>query len=655
MPHGVTQEMLDRYKDLVFEKSVNVQVRRGDPVRCRDWAAVEAQRELQGLDDAAIATQLGLTEEQVTFIRIYAEKERYHLESHAVLYRLHGNRAEHVGTYAAAREAAERGAGRAQWLRGRTLGDVLRAVAAARPTHLALVDRGRGTRYAELLARGQVVAAGLRRLGLGRGDVLAAQLPGCAEFLVLHVALAEIGAVLNPIPMTYRGREVEYVLRDAHARGVVLPGEPRYAEAVELVERLRPALPHLAHAILVGGTARPGTVPWDALLADEGVAGAPHSERAANDSAADAREADGPPTASDPFVLLYTSGTEGPPKGVVHSHDTLLSNASWLVGELGVEPGDTLLTASPIAHLFALYLFYVGLHAGARNVVLERFEPAPLVELLARERVSVLGLAPAQLLALLRAPNLADHDLSALRLAITSGAPCPASAYQEAVARLGCQVVNQWGMTETQAGALTRPGDPLERTLTSTGRAAPGVELLVTDDRGLPLPPDAEGHLWYRSPYLFLGYHDKPEATRAAFAPGGWFRTGDLAALDTDGYLRLLGRSKDLVNRGGVKFHPGEIEDLLLGHPAVREAAIVPMPDVLLGERACLYASLHEGLSLTLDEVAAFLLERGVAKYKLPERLEVVAELPTTSSRKVQKGPLREDIARKLAAEAAGE
>src|SRR5262249_61587909 len=163
---------------------------------------------------------------------------------------------------------------------------------AARPTHLALVDRGRGMRYAELLARGQVVAAGLRRLGLGRGDVVAAQLPGCAEFLVLHVALAEIGAVLNPIPTTYRAREVEYVLRDGRARGVVLPAEPRYAEAVELVERLRPALPHLAHVILVGGAARPGTVPWDVLLADEGGVGAagaapsaaaPSSDRAAND------------------------------------------------------------------------------------------------------------------------------------------------------------------------------------------------------------------------------------------------------------------------------------------------------------------------------------------------------------------------------------
>src|SRR5262249_42985235 len=147
----------------------------------------------------------------------------------------------------------------------------------------------------------------------------------------------------------------------------------------------------------------------------------------------------------------------------------------------------------------------------------------------------------------------------------------------------------------------------------------------VTDDRGVPLPPDTEGHLWYRGPYLFRGYHNNPDATRAAFAPGGWFRTGDLAALGADGYLRLVGRSKDLVNRGGVKFHPGEIEALLLGHPAVREAAIVPMPDDRLGERACLYASLQEGAALTLDAIAAYLLDRGVAKYKLPERLEVVA------------------------------
>jgi cyclohexanecarboxylate-CoA ligase/acyl-CoA synthetase len=573
---------------------------------------------------------------------------------------LHGNRGEHVGTYAAARQAADQAVAEpsrrrtlatrlndrspeadpviSQWLRGRTLGDLLRSVVAARPAQLALVDRGRGMRYADLLARATVAATGLQRLGLGRSDVVAAQLPGCAEFLVLHVALAEIGAVLNPIPMTYRARDVEYVLRDGNARAVVLPGGERYAEAVTTVENLRPVLPHLAHLILVGGASRPGTVPWEALAAD-----ADPSMPAADASSS------APPTAADPFVLLYTSGTEGPAKGVVHPHDTLLSNASWLVGELGVEPSDVLLTASPIAHLFAMYLFYVGLHAGARSVVLERFEPTALVELLARERVTVLGLAPAQLLALLSAPNLADHDLSALRLVITSGAPCPPTAYQEAVARLGCQVVNQWGMTEVQAGALTRPGDPLARTLTTTGRAAPGVELRVTDDRGRPLPPDAEGHLWYRGPYAFAGYHDKPEATRAAFAPGGWFRTGDLAALDSDGYVRLVGRSKDLINRGGVKFHPGEIEDLALGHPAVRAAAMVPMPDATLGERACLYVALHAGATIALDELTAYLLQQGVAKYKLPERLEVLPELPASSSGKVQKGLLREDIVRRLA------
>jgi cyclohexanecarboxylate-CoA ligase len=624
-----------------------------------------------------------------------------------VLYRLRGNRAEHVDTYAAARRTADeafvatrerrsaleaatpqclsptdyvsrRGAGADMlsanehapagpggtlWLRGRTLGATLREVAAARPAHLALVDRGRGVRYAELLAGGEAVAAGLRRLGIGRGDVVAAQLPGCAEFLLLHVALAQLGAVLNPLPMTYRAREVEYVLRDARARAIVLPGEPRYHEAVSLVEGLRPALPQLDDVIQVGGSARPGAVPWDSLLADATQTARPDaaptvanlwSESTAQAGDRTGHAAEIPLTAADTFVLLYTSGTEGPPKGVVHTHDTLLSNAFWLVQELGVESGDALLTASPIAHLFALYLFYVGLHAGARNVVLERFEPAMLVERLARERVTVLGLAPAQLLALLRAPNLADHDLSALRLVLTSGAPCPASAYEEAVARLGCQVVNQWGMTETQAGALTRPGEPLERTLATTGRAAPGVELLITDDRGMPLPPDVEGHLWYRSPYLFTGYHDKPEASRAAFAPGGWFRTGDLGALDADGFLRLVGRSKDLINRGGVKFHPGEIEDLLLGHPAIREAAVVPMPDARLGERACLYVALQATATVTLEEIAAYLLERGVAKYKLPERLEVLPELPTTSSRKVQKGPLREDVARKFAVEAGG-
>jgi acyl-coenzyme A synthetase/AMP-(fatty) acid ligase len=513
---------------------------------------------------------------------------------------------------------------------------VLRAQIAARPTQLALVDREGSLSYRELLASAENASAGLRRLGVARGDIVAAQLPGCLEFLVLHVALAEIGAVLNAIPMTYRARELEYVLRDGHARVVVHSGDVRHAETVAVVEGLRPVLPQLAHVIVVDGAERPGTMSWETLV---GGAGELHESNATT-------------TANDPFVLLYTSGTEGPPKGVIHTHDTLLSNAFWLVGELGLEQSDVVLAASPLAHLFAMYLFYVGLHAGARSVILERFKLAALLELLVRERVTVLGLAPAQLLMLLGVPNLERYDLSALRLVITSGAPCPPGASQEAVTRLGCQVVNQWGMTEVQAGALTRPADPLQRTLTTTGRPAPGVELLITDDRGFPLPPDAEGHLWYRGPYLFVGYHEKPDATHAAFAPGGWFRTGDLGALDRDGYLRLVGRSKDVINRGGVKFHPGEIEELTTGHPAVRAAAMIPMADPRLGERACLYVSLQAGAKLALNELNAFLLDQGVAKYKLPERLEILPELPTTSSGKLLKGPLREEIMRKLAAEA---
>jgi non-ribosomal peptide synthetase component F len=475
VPDGVTQEMLDRFKDLVFEKSVNIQVRRGDPVRERDWAAIEAQRELQGLTDQQIAEELGLTERQVTFIRIVAEREHYRLESHGLLYELHGNRAEHVDTYQV-REARRFHMSSplpamepASYLRGQTLGDVVRAGVASQPDQLALIDRGRGLRFRAFLEQSQALAGGLRELGIGRGDVVAAQLPGCAEFFLLHLAVSELGAVLNPIPMTYRAREVEYVLQDAHAKAIVLPGAPRYEEAVELVDRLRPSLTNLAHVVLVGGEERAGTIPLSTLLnTSTETALAPML------------------SASDPFVLLYTSGTEGPAKGVIHPHDTLLSNAFWLVDVLGITRADTVLSASPIAHLFALYLFYLGLHTGSRTVILEQYEPGSLAALVERERVTVLGLAPAQLLALLQVPDLAERDLSALRLVITSGAPCPAAAYREAVERLGCTVVNQWGMTELQAGTLTRPGDPLERTLTTAGQPAPGVEICSQTIRGRP-------------------------------------------------------------------------------------------------------------------------------------------------------------------------
>ena len=641
---GITEAMIDTYGETIFRMSHNLQTRAGDPVRMLDWQEIERQREAMGLADIQIAERLGLAREQVMFIRNTEESRRFRVGQQAHLMDLGGGkrfRAERVvpfeerhryGEAALALRAALRFDGKRVaeyvahgWWREDTLSRWLARHAAERPDAVALVHAGSSTTWRELAARVEGFAAGLRRAGVERGETVAVQLPNIAEFIVAYLAICRLGAVMTTIHMPYRGAEFETFLRHSRSVAIVCLAQAKDWSPAATALRFGAALPDLRTVVALGA-------PPEGALGFSELAAAP---------AAEIRDLPGP-SAGDPMLLLYTSGTTSAPKAVPHSYHTLLSNARLGVPEHGIGPQDRVLSAAPFSHLFGLYALHVCWAAGAAAVLLPAFAPVDLAQSVARDRPSALWTAPAHIAAC-RAGGLFDaHDFSSLRLAIMSGSACPPELVRWLAARLpDCAVTQLWGMTETQAALYTRPGDALEVAAGSAGRASPGTEVRIASASGEALASGEEGELQVRGCLLFPGFFDNPAANEDAFLSDGWYRTGDLAAMDAVGNVAITGRSKDVINRGGHKFNPRDVEDLLDAHPKVLQSAIVPAPDPVLGERACCFVTLRPGVAdLQLDELVAYLAEHNIAKMKFPERLIIVAEMPLTPTRKVITGRL---------------
>lgn len=642
---GVTDEMIRTFGEIVFRMSPNLQERSGDPVRELDFAAIERQREGMGLADGQIAGRLGLTAEQVTYIRNSEESRRYRAGQQAYLLELGGGRrfrAEQVTRLedrprysedalrlrrafdfdpACARHYVERG-----WWGPDTLTQWLARHAAERPDLPAVVHGATTISWRVLAERVARTAEGLRAAGVARGEVVAVQLPNVPEFVVAYLAICRLGAVMTTLHMAYRQAEMAALLGHSRARTVICLAQAKDFSPAAACLALRGALPALTTVVALGPVVD-GAVPFSEL------------ERAS----ALAPRAVAPPVAADPFLLLYTSGTTSAPKGVPQNYHTMLSNARLSVPEHGLTGADRILSAAPFTHLFGLYALHCAWATGAASILLPVFAPGDLAAAVERDTPTALWAGPAHIAAC-RALGLLDrHDWSSLRLVILSGSACPSELVRGLAARLpGGTVAQLWGMTETQAALYTRPGDPPEVATRSAGRPSPGTEVRVVDPDGRPCPPGTEGELQVRGCLLFPGFHDNAGANAAAFTADRWYRTGDLAAVDAAGNVAITGRIRDVINRGGVKFNPRDVEELLDAHPKILQAAVVPMPDPVLGERACCFVTLRPNVErVTLEEVTTFLLERQIAKIKLPERLVIVPEMPLTPTRKVIKGQLR--------------
>jgi non-ribosomal peptide synthetase component E (peptide arylation enzyme) len=513
---------------------------------------------------------------------------------------------------------------RAGHWRPETFHQILARQADAHPDREVMVDRGRRVTYGELRDRVDRVAAGLRASGIGAGDVVTIQLPNWAEFAYVFFACERVGAIANQIGPDFRSREVEYILRFSESRAYVCPASFKGFDYVAMIRELRPGLPDLRRVFALGHASGADVESLDAVLSGASASPAwrPHIM-----------------DADDVMRMAFTSGTTGNPKGVTHTSNTTLAACRIINGDMHVTADDVLRIYLPLGLNWGYLTLLQTVMAGARAVLLDRFSARAALELIERERVTFVPSAPASIIAMLNDPELARFDLRSLRVVITGGASCPIETIREFRARMPGHLIELYGMLETGFHTYTRFTDDPEAVTGTIGRPATGMRLRIIDAEGRDVAPGAEGEIACDGPSVHLGYHRNPAANAELFTGDGWFRTGDLGQLDDAGNTRIVGRLKEMINRGGKKFFPREIEEILYTHPKLLHAAIVGVPDPRLGERNCLCVIPRGDAAISLDEMVAF-LRGGVATYKLPEELEVFAEFPFTPTGKIQRHAL---------------
>lgn len=523
-----------------------------------------------------------------------------------------------------------------RWWPGHTINDELDACVAECPDKIALtarrVEDGATTRftYRELALMADRVAVGLARLGVTRGDVVSIQLPNSWQFTVLYLACSRIGAVLNPLMPIFRERELSFMLAHGESKVVVVPRRFRGTDYEPMLRALQPGLPALRHVIVADAATAANS--FETLLSG------PQWEREPDAGEILTRHRPGP---DDVTQLLYTSGTTGEPKGVMHTANTLFSNIVPYAQAMRLSADDVVLMASPMAHQTGfMYGLMMPVLLRAHAVLQDVWQPQEALGLITGEGVTFTMASTAFLSDLANTAMENGTAVPTLRTFLCAGAPIPGALVERAREALGAKIVSAWGMTEMGAVTLTRLDDADERAIATDGAPLPGVEAKVVDEHGEALPPGVAGHLFVRACSAFGGYLKRAHLN--ATDAQGWFDTGDLACIDAHGYIRISGRSKDVIIRGGENIPVVEIEALLYRHPGISQVAIVAWPDARLGERACAMVVPKAGVALDLPSLTAFLKAQGVATQYWPERLVLLDAMPTTPAGKIQKFKLRE-------------
>jgi acyl-CoA synthetase (AMP-forming)/AMP-acid ligase II len=476
---------------------------------------------------------------------------------------------------------------------------------------------------AEIHARARVAAANLQRLGVEAGDAVAVQLPNWPQTAVAYYAIAALGAVLIPIVSIYGPSEVGFILRQSGARVLMLPARYRKIDAAVDLPRLGDT-PHLEHVIVVGDEVPDRAVSWEELER-------PRDQNPAPGGTADALA-----------VIVYTSGTTADPKGAQHSHDSVLAELrDGPTPPIGL-PGTVNLQPFPAGHTAGLAALFGPAVHGYPTVLLDTFDAAACAALVERHRVSAMAGTPFMISSILDAAARNGNDISSLRHGVTGGAGVPPALIERADA-LGWQVGRCYGATEQPSVTGFAAPAPLEKRAYTDGRVLGRNEIRIVNEAGEPVAAGGEGEVVCAGPEQFIAYTD-PALNLEAFTADGWFRTGDVGRLDAEGYLTITDRLKDIVIRGGENISSQEVENIVLGHPAVLEAAVVGMPDARYGERVCAFVVLRDGASLELDGLRTHFAASGFARHKTPEFLRVIPELPRTAAGKVKKAQLRADL-----------
>lgn len=496
---------------------------------------------------------------------------------------------------------------------------------------VVITDPRRSITYAELERDVAAFAGALREIGVERGDAVAWQLPNWIEGVVVHLAIIRLGAVSTPIVPIYRATEVGFVLRQSKAKAIVVADTFRNFDYPAMLAEIRDDLPDLAQVVVVGTPTIEGDVGFDQTLG------------AAPAEPEPAREPD------DAILLLYTSGTTAAPKGAIHTHNTLEYELQSIVDLYDLTGADSIFMPTPITHVSGiLYGIHLLTEIGGRAVFLDIWSPTRAIELLEEHRLTFMAGATPFLHGIINHPDFEKHDLSALRVYPCGGADVTPALMTQAREALDCVVARMYGSTEMPSLTCCGTEDPVEKWATTDGRLLAGAEMRLVDDEEAEVPTGTVGEILARGPELFVGYLDS-DANEAAFIDGGWFKTGDLGFVDADGYLTITGRKKDIILRGGENISAKEIEEYLVEHPKVAEVAAVGMPDPIMVEKVCVYVVPAANSGIELSELVDFLRAHRVANQKLPERLELIDELPRTASGKVKKFVLRERIREQLA------
>jgi 2,3-dihydroxybenzoate-AMP ligase len=530
---------------------------------------------------------------------------------------------------------------------GRSMAAVFAEACARHGDRIAVVAGDERITYRQLDERATRLALHLWQLGIRPLQTVVVQLPNVPEFLYLYFALQKIGATgLMALP-PHRYHEISYFVQLTEATGYAVPERLGDDDLTALAARLQAEYPSLRHVLVHGRARQPGHHSLQELL---------HTEPGVPEAVL--REVTIDP--EDPAVFLLSGGTTGIPKIIPRTHNDYVYNSRAAGAVNDIRPDDALLVVLPIAHNFPLASPGVQafLLAGARVVLSTSTRAADALPLIARERVTHLELVPALLVRWINDPLLREHDLSSVRIINTGGQKLQEEVKRRTEALLPhAKVQEVLGMAEGLLN-FVRLDDPDEVRYTTVGRpVSPDDEIRIVDDDGADVPPGEIGELWTRGPYTLRGYFRAPEHNARAFTPDGFYKTGDLVRLHPSGNLIVEGRKKDLINRGGEKISAEEVENLILQHEAVLNVACVPMPDPVLGERMCAYViprgARAAEATLTLEDLTRFLMERGLAKFKLPERLELVDEFPMSAFGKVSKKDLAARIAAQVAAERA--
>ena len=544
---------------------------------------------------------------------------------------------------------------------GATIGDLFDRVAAQYPDQEALVSCHQGLRYTyrELRAACDQSARGLLALGVQKGDRIGIWAPNHAEWVVAQFATPKIGAILVNINPAYRTHELEYALKQSGCSALIIAPPFKTSRYADLLREVCPELadcgpgelhaarlPELRTVIAFGDQRVPGAYHWDDVLA--------RADEVSTDTLA-ARQAE--QAFDDAINIQYTSGTTGFPKGATLSHHSILNNGFFIGEWMRLTPADRLCIPVPFYHCFGMVLGNLACvtHAATMVIPAEAFDPRKTLEAVQAERCTGLHGVPTMFIAELALPDFASFDLSTLRTGIMAGSPCPIEVMKQVNTKMNMREVTIcYGMTETSPVSFqSTTDDPLEKRVSTVGRVHPHVECKIIDPAtGQVVPRGETGELLSRGYIVMLGYWGNEAATREAIDAGRWMHTGDLATMDAEGYVNIVGRSKDMIIRGGENIYPREIEEFLYGHPQVRDVQVVGVPDERYGEEVMAWVILKEGETATEESLRDY-CQGKIAHYKIPRHWKFTDSFPMTITGKIQKYKMRETAVEELGLQSA--